>query len=173
MLGPPVTPITVWCGTKQNWIAVASTEPVRRGREAGFMQVCHGKAAPLRRVRPGDLVACYSPTREFGGKEKYQAFTSFGIVRDAKPYHFDMGGHRFFTKVDEVKKIWHDVLGGEFLRRPRLSRIYYDGRFFNYPLKPLNALAGLGVWRALMVVLSYLRWQVFPYRQEDTFEQFS
>ena len=88
-----------------------------------------------------------------------------------KGYHFDMGGHRFFTKVDEVKKIWHDVLGGEFLRRPRLSRIYYDGRFFNYPLKPLNALAGLGVWRALMVVLSYLRWQVFPYRQEDTFEQ--
>ena len=88
-----------------------------------------------------------------------------------KGYHFDMGGHRFFTKVDEVKKIWQDVLGGELLRRPRLSRIYYDGRFFNYPLKPLNALAGLGLWRALMVVLSYLRWQVFPYRQEDTFEQ--
>jgi protoporphyrinogen oxidase len=88
-----------------------------------------------------------------------------------KGYHFDMGGHRFFTKVDEVRKIWQDVLGGELLRRPRLSRIYYDGRFFNYPLRPLNALAGLGVWRALMVVLSYLRWQVFPYRQEDTFEQ--
>ena len=88
-----------------------------------------------------------------------------------KGYHFDMGGHRFFTKVDEVKKIWQDVLGVELLRRPRLSRIYYDGRFFNYPLRPLNALAGLGVWRALMVVLSYLRWQVFPYRQEDTFEQ--
>jgi protoporphyrinogen oxidase len=88
-----------------------------------------------------------------------------------KGYHFDMGGHRFFTKVDEVRKIWHDVLGGEFLRRPRLSRIYYNGRFFNYPLKPLNALAGLGLWRALMVMLSYLRWQAFPYRQEDTFEQ--
>ena len=88
-----------------------------------------------------------------------------------KGYHFDMGGHRFFTKVDEVKKIWQDVLGVELLRRPRLSRIYYDGRFFNYPLKPLNALAGLGLWRALMVVLSYLRWQVFPYRQEETFEQ--
>ena len=88
-----------------------------------------------------------------------------------KGYHFDMGGHRFFTKVDEVKKIWQDVLGGELMRRPRLSRIYYNGRFFNYPLRPLNALAGLGLWRALMVVLSYLRWQVFPYRQEDTFEQ--
>ena len=86
-------------------------------------------------------------------------------------YHFDMGGHRFFTKVDEVRKIWHDVLGSEFLRRPRMSRIYYDGHFFNYPLRPLNALAGLGVGRALLVVLSYLRWQVFPYRREDTFEQ--
>jgi protoporphyrinogen oxidase len=86
-------------------------------------------------------------------------------------YHFDMGGHRFFTKLDEVRKIWQEVLGPEFLRRPRMSRIYYNGRFFNYPLKPFNALAGLGVWRALLVVLSYLRWQVFPYRHEDTFEQ--
>jgi protoporphyrinogen oxidase len=88
-----------------------------------------------------------------------------------KGFHFDMGGHRFFTKVDEVKKIWQEILGSEFLRRPRLSRIYYNGRFFNYPLKPLNALAGLGVWRAVLVVLSYLRWQLFPYKEEHTFEQ--
>jgi protoporphyrinogen oxidase len=88
-----------------------------------------------------------------------------------KGFHFDMGGHRFFTKVDEVQKIWQEVLGPEFLRRPRLSRIYYNGRFFNYPLKPLNALAGLGLGRAVLVMLSYLRWQIFPYKQEDTFEQ--
>jgi protoporphyrinogen oxidase len=88
-----------------------------------------------------------------------------------KGFHFDMGGHRFFTKVDEVQKIWQQVLGSDFLRRPRLSRIYYDGRFFHYPLKPLNALAGLGLWRALLVVLSYLRWQLFPYKEERTFEQ--
>jgi protoporphyrinogen oxidase len=88
-----------------------------------------------------------------------------------KGFHFDMGGHRFFTKVDEVKKIWQEILGSEFLRRPRLSRIYYNGRFFNYPLKPLNALAGLGVGRAVLVVLSYLRWQLFPYKEEHTFEQ--
>ena len=55
-----------------------------------------------------------------------------------------MGGHRFFTKVDEVQKIWQDVLGADFLRRPRMSRIYYNRRFFHYPLKPFNALAGLG-----------------------------
>ena len=50
-----------------------------------------------------------------------------------KGFHFDMGGHRFFTKVEEVKKMWQDVLGGEFLRRPRMSRIFYNGRFFFYP----------------------------------------
>ena len=88
-----------------------------------------------------------------------------------KGYRFDMGGHRFFTKVDEVKKMWQEGLGSEFLRRPRLSRIFYRGRFFYYPLKPLNALLGLGLWSAVLVVLSYVRWQLFPHRREDTFEQ--
>jgi len=88
-----------------------------------------------------------------------------------KGFHFDMGGHRFFTKVEEVRKMWHDVLGGEFLRRPRLSRIYYNGKYFFYPLKPLNALFGLGFWQSVLIVLSYIRWQLFPYRREDTFEQ--
>ena len=60
--------------------------------------------------------------------------------------------------------MWHEVLGDEFLRRPRLSRIYYNGRFFDYPLKPLNALLGLGLSQSILIVLSYLRWQLFPYR---------
>jgi hypothetical protein len=72
--------------TVQNWIAVASAEHVRRGRAAGFMQVCHGKAAPLRRVHPHDRVACYSPTIEFRGSDKCQAFTALGIVCDRQPY---------------------------------------------------------------------------------------
>jgi len=88
-----------------------------------------------------------------------------------KGFHFDMGGHRFFTKVEEVKKMWQEVLGDEFLRRPRMSRIYYNGRFFFYPLKPLNALLGLGFLQSVIIVLSYIRWQLFPYRTEDTFEQ--
>ena len=86
-------------------------------------------------------------------------------------YFFDMGGHRFFTKVEEVKKMWQEVLRENFLRRPRLSRIYYDGKFFFYPLRPLNALKGLGLWEGLLIVLSYLKWQLLPYRREDTFEQ--
>jgi protoporphyrinogen oxidase len=86
-------------------------------------------------------------------------------------FHFDMGGHRFFTKVNEVSKMWNEVLNGDFLRRPRLSRIYYNSKFFSYPLKPLNALAGLGLWESTWILFSYLKWQMFPYRQEDTFEQ--
>jgi hypothetical protein len=64
------------------WIAVASAEHVRRGRgEGGFMQVSHGKGAPLRRVRLGDRVVYYSPTVTLGGEDKLQAFTAIGTVK--------------------------------------------------------------------------------------------
>ena len=96
-----------------------------------------------------------------------------GLARTAvyKGFHFDMGGHRFFTKAASVEKMWREVLGPNLLRRPRLSRIYYRGRFFQYPLRPWNALRGLGFWQALAIVASYLKWQVLPHRTEDTFEQ--
>jgi protoporphyrinogen oxidase len=96
-----------------------------------------------------------------------------GLARteDYKGFFFDMGGHRFFTKVDEVNTLWRHLLGEDFLRRPRLSRIYYNRKFFDYPLKPLNALAGLGLWESLLIVFSYLKWRVRPYPQEETFEQ--
>ncbi len=88
-----------------------------------------------------------------------------------KGYYFDMGGHRFFTKVKEVSRMWQEVLGDDFLLRPRLSRIYYNRKFFHYPLKPLNALRNLGFWKSLAAGLSYGRWRLFPYRQVDTFEE--
>jgi protoporphyrinogen oxidase len=86
-------------------------------------------------------------------------------------FHFDLGGHRFFTKVPEVQTFWRETLGDDFIRRPRLSRIYYAGKYFHYPLKPWNAIAGLGPLQAVLVAASYLRWQLFPHREEDTFEQ--
>jgi protoporphyrinogen oxidase len=88
-----------------------------------------------------------------------------------KGFYFDMGGHRFFTKVDEVNKMWHEILAEDFLRRPRLSRIYYNQKFFHYPLKPLNALTGLGLWESLLIGFSYIRWRIAPYPQEESFEQ--
>jgi hypothetical protein len=77
--------------TRKCWIAVASAEHVRIGRAKGFMQVCHGKVAPLRRLSPGDCVAYYSPTATFRGKEKLQAFTAIGVIAGGAPYQADMG----------------------------------------------------------------------------------
>jgi hypothetical protein len=69
-----------------NWIAVASAEHVAIGRAQGFMQVGHGKGAPLKRLHAGDRIAYYSPVRVFGGKDACQAFTAIGTVRDERVY---------------------------------------------------------------------------------------
>ena len=79
----------------KNWIAVASADHARRGRDEtvpGFMQVGHGKLAPLKRVQPGDRVAYYSPTVTMGAKDGFQSFVSIGIAAPGEPYAFDMGG---------------------------------------------------------------------------------
>src|SRR5205085_726124 len=95
-----------------------------------------------------------------------------GIARtvEYKGFRFDIGGHRFFTKVTAVNELWRRMLGPDLLRRPRLSRIFYRDRFFDYPLKPMNALFGLGVWNAFLVGLSYLWSRVHPIRPEVSFE---
>ncbi|UJW80083.1 EVE domain-containing protein [Hydrogenophaga sp. SL48] len=79
----------------RHWIAVASAEHALRGRDhtpVGFMQVCHGKSAPLKRLRAGDVVACYAPARTMGGKDRLQRFVSLGVVQAGEPYAVDMGG---------------------------------------------------------------------------------
>jgi len=86
-------------------------------------------------------------------------------------FRFDVGGHRFFTKIARVNRLWHEVLGEEFLTRPRLSRIYYNNKFFNYPLKPANALLGLGIFNSIGILASFIASKLRPYPQEDTFEQ--
>jgi len=86
-------------------------------------------------------------------------------------YRFDIGGHRFFTKIEAVQRLWEEVLGEDFLVRPRLSRIYYRDRFFDYPLKPLNALSGLGPIEAARILVSYVRARAIPHTEERTFEE--
>jgi protoporphyrinogen oxidase len=103
--------------------------------------------------------------------EKADKVGGLARTENHQGFYFDMGGHRFFTKAREIDKLWHEILGTDFLRRPRLSRIYYRHRFFHYPLKWLNALIGLGLWQSIRIVLSYLKWQLFPYPHTDTFEQ--
>jgi protoporphyrinogen oxidase len=96
-----------------------------------------------------------------------------GIARTAqyRGFRFDIGGHRFFTKIAAVERLWNELLGHEFITVPRLSRIHYDGRYFDYPLKPMNALRGLGLINAIRIVLSYLRARYRPSPVEDNFEQ--
>ncbi len=94
-----------------------------------------------------------------------------GIARtvEYKGFRFDIGGHRFFTKVASVAALWRDMLGVDFLRRPRLSRIFYRGRFFDYPLKPFNAFWNLGVLTSARILLSCLWIKMFPIQPERSF----
>ena len=96
-----------------------------------------------------------------------------GISRtvESNGWRFDIGGHRFFTKVDEVYEIWDEMLGEEdFLLRPRMSRIYYNQKFFDYPLKASNALLNLGIIEAVRCVLSYLYVRIRPPKDQTNFE---
>jgi hypothetical protein len=81
-----------------HWIAVACADHVAHGREGGFMQVAHGKAAPLRRVVPDDLVTYYAPTQTMGGKDGLQSFVAIGCVKPGEPYQVDMGGFTPFRR---------------------------------------------------------------------------
>ena len=95
-----------------------------------------------------------------------------GISRSVefKGNRMDIGGHRFFTKVPEIEALWHEILGDDLLVRERMSRIFYRGSFFDYPLKPANALRGLGLVEAVRIVTSYAKAQVFPAVDELTFD---
>jgi len=96
-----------------------------------------------------------------------------GISRTAKykGYRFDIGGHRFFTKYEPVEKLWREILGEEFISVPRMSRIHYNGKYFDYPLKAFNALAGLGIGNAILILYSYARAKLWPNPVEENFEQ--
>jgi protoporphyrinogen oxidase len=96
-----------------------------------------------------------------------------GISRTARyrGYRFDIGGHRFFTKIRPVEELWQEILGAEFISVPRMSRIHYDGKYFDYPLKVMNAFRGLGPINAIRIAASYLYAHFRPSPVEENFEQ--
>ncbi|MCB9009058.1 MAG: NAD(P)/FAD-dependent oxidoreductase [Ardenticatenaceae bacterium] len=123
---------------------------------------------------PAGLTAAYELTKQQQTPlvlEKYDKVGGIARTENYRGYHFDMGGHRFFTKSAQVQQFWQEVLGDDFLRRPRLSRIFYKNKYFHYPLKPFNALWGLGPFEGVRIITSYVRWHLFPYKEEETFEQ--
>jgi protoporphyrinogen oxidase len=123
---------------------------------------------------PAGLTAAYLLAKEGYAVTVLESdATVGGISRTAryKDYRFDIGGHRFFTKIPAVQSLWEELLGDEFIDVPRLSRILYNGKFFNYPLKASNALAGLGLRESAMIILSYINARMSPHPVEQNFEQ--
>ena len=123
---------------------------------------------------PAGLTAAWE-AEKFGYKTLILESTSQvgGISRTVERdgWRFDIGGHRFFTKVDLVNKIWDEILDrDDFLLRPRMSRIYYKKKFFDYPLKPLNALSNLGLFESIACVMSYIYVRIFPPKDQNNFE---
>src|SRR5438093_12653719 len=123
---------------------------------------------------PAGLTAAYQLAKKGVGATVLEADDVVGgISRTAtrEGWRFDIGGHRFFTKVQAVEDLWHEIITDEdFLLRPRMSRIYYKGKFYDYPLKAMNALRNLGFIEAVRCVLSYLWVRVRPPKDMDSFE---
>jgi protoporphyrinogen oxidase len=122
---------------------------------------------------PAGLTAAYELTKRGVSTIVFEADAQVGGLAKTvvyKGFRFDIGGHRFFTKVAPVADLWRELLGGDLLRRPRLSRIYYRGRFFDYPLRAANVLANLGVGTSAAVLASYIRARLSPIRPEVSFE---
>jgi len=88
-----------------------------------------------------------------------------------KGYNFDIGGHRFFSKSKEVEDFWTEILGDNLIDRPRSSRIFYNNKFFSYPLEGMEALTKLGVFESARCVLSYLKAKAFPIKDPKNFEE--
>ena len=126
---------------------------------------------------PAGLTAGYLLTKQ--GKsvaiiEKDATYVG-GISRtvEHEGYRFDIGGHRFFSKSQQVVDLWNEILPDDFIQRPRMSRIYYEGKFYSYPLRAFEALWNLGIWRSTACMASYLRYKLFPRQNVKSFEDWT
>jgi protoporphyrinogen oxidase len=119
-----------------------------------------GLTAALELCRQGVPVVVFDSDARVGGLSQ---------TAEYRGYRFDIGGHRFYTKVAAVRDLWREMLGPDFVRRPRLSRIFYGGRFYDYPLRPLNALRNLGMLTSVAILASYAWIKLFPIRPEHSF----
>src|SRR3954462_4138373 len=113
-------------------------------------------------ARQGKPVIVFEAENQVGGLPKTE-------VRDG--YRFDLGGHRFFTKSNEVDDLWHEVMKEEFLKRPRMSRIYWNGKFLNYPLDGMDVVKKLGPLELVRSGLSYMWAQAKPKGAEENVEE--
>lgn len=121
-----------------------------------------GLAAAYELVRQGIRPLVLEQSDHLGGIARTETYRS---------YHFDIGGHRFFTKNEKIGQLWKQMIGDDLLKVTRISRIFYRGRFFNYPLNLVNTLSNLGLIESALIVLSYLQAKISPHPAEDNFEE--
>ncbi|MBK5264529.1 MAG: NAD(P)/FAD-dependent oxidoreductase [Alphaproteobacteria bacterium] len=123
---------------------------------------------------PAGLTAAYLLTKKGYSVTVIEKDPTYvgGISRtvEYKGFRFDIGGHRFFSKSKEVVDLWNEILPDDFIQRPRMSRIYYEGKFYSYPLRAFEALGNLGIFRSTLCMLSYLRWKLKPKQNVRSFE---
>jgi len=123
---------------------------------------------------PAGLTAAYELTKQGQSVIVLESDPEYvgGISRTVNYhcYRFDIGGHRFFSKSQEVEELWTEILGADMLQRPRSSKIYYRGQFYSYPLKPFEALSKLGFLESALCVWSFLTARVHPARNPKSFE---
>lgn len=124
---------------------------------------------------PAGLTAAYELSKAGKKVEIFEKDPQYvgGISRTEtyKNFHFDIGGHRFFSKSQEVEDFWTEILGDEMLERPRSSRIFYNNKFYSYPLVAMEALSNLGIFQSTLCVLSFMYYKVFPIKNPKNFEE--
>ena len=106
--------------------------------------------------------------------EKDPAYVG-GISRtvEHEGYRFDIGGHRFFSKSQAVVDLWNEILPNDFIQRPRMSRIFYEGKFYSYPLRAFEALFNLGIFTSALCMASFAKAKLFPRKGVKSFEDWT
>src|SRR5579885_2183990 len=122
---------------------------------------------------PAGLTAAYLLAKEGQPVTVLEADAEYvgGISRTVryKGFHFDIGGHRFFSKSKEIEDFWTEILPNDMLERPRSSRIFYNQTFFSYPLKFVEVLYKVGFVQSILCFLSYLKARLFPVKAPTSF----
>ena len=158
---------------------MVASKPKQSGQsteEADVVVLRQHRAVVVAGAGPAGLTAAYEVVRRAPENRPLVLEASGqlgGIARTEqhRGYRFDIGGHRFFTKVGEVEALWEEILGDQMIDVPRSSRIYYRGKYYDYPLRLMNALENLGLFESVRVVASYLKWQIRPSKVEENFQQ--
>jgi len=136
-------------------------------------KTCYEEQIIIIGAGPAGLSAAYELTSKFQQKvlvleadEKYVG----GIARtcEYKGFRFDLGGHRFYSKNTEIEDLWRHWLGSDFMNCQRLSRIYFSGKFFDYPIRLSNVMSNLGIWQSIQILVSYLLRHLKPFRPESS-----